>query len=110
MKLSLLEPIWVRKTDVGYREVATKAEAQGVRFLCPKCYAANSGPIGTHQIICWSRTLGVPDGATPGPGRWTFAGELANLTINGDPPGNARSVQLNGGCAWHGHVTDGEAV
>lgn len=110
MKFSLLRPKWIRTTPDGFRIVETKAEAQGVMFLCPKCYAANGGVVGTHMILCWSRTLGTPDDKTPGPGRWTFAGDLANLSINGDPPGNARSVQLHGGCAWHGHVTAGEAT
>lgn len=90
--------------------MTTKAAAQGVQFLCPKCFAANGGPVGTHMVICWSRSLGVADDVRPGPGRWTFDGELSNLTINGDPPGNARSVALGGGCEWHGHVTAGDAT
>ena len=36
---------------------------------------------------------------------------FADLTLNGDPPGNARSVLLTGdGCAWHGFVTGGEVT
>jgi hypothetical protein len=96
----------IRTEDVSF------AEAQGVMFLCPKCFAQNAGPVGTHSIICWSRSRGVPDTVSPKPGRWTMAGTgLHDLTLNGDPPGRARSVLLTGdGCKWHGHVTNGDAA
>lgn len=91
--------------------VETIAEAQGVRFLCPKCFAANGGSVGTHGVLCWSRSRGVPDDARPGPGRWKLDGtSFEDLTLNADPPSWARSVALAGGCAWHGHVTNGDAV
>lgn len=88
------------------------AIAQGVMFGCPKCYAANGNTmVGTHQVVCWSRSRGVPDGIEPGPGRWRLDGlGIDDLTLNADPPNNARSVALNGGCAWHGFVTNGEAA
>jgi hypothetical protein len=90
--------------------VDTITEAQGLIFLCPKCFAANKGPVGTHAVICWSRSRGVPDEAKPS-GRWTLDGTGMNdLTLNGDPPGSARSVLLKGGCAWHGHITNGEVT
>ena len=34
-----------RDGHVYHHEVATLAESQGVRFLCPKCFAANNGPV-----------------------------------------------------------------
>lgn len=87
------------------------ADAQGVEFLCPKCFADNNGPVGTHMVMLWSRSRGVPDDATPGPGRWTLHGtSYADLTVHGDPVGNPRSVQLNGGCGWHGFITNGEVT
>lgn len=87
------------------------ATAQGVDFLCPKCFVANGGEEGTHRVICWSRSRGVPDDVTPGPGRWALDGTgVHDLTLNADPPSGARSVQLNGGCAWHGFVTNGDAT
>lgn len=112
MKLSELEAVFIALTPNGHREVATIAEAQGVRFLCPKCFAANGGPVGTHGVICWSRSRGVPDDVRPAPGRWALDGtSIGDLTLNADPPGTARSVQLlGGGCAWHGFVTNGEAT
>lgn len=92
-----------------FRYVDSIADAQGVWFLCPKCYAANAGRIGTHAVICWNRT--VPDDMDPKPGRWALHGTgLHDLTLNSDPPGSARSVLLKGGCAWHGFITDGEVT
>lgn len=90
-------------------EVDTIQEAQGVRFLCPVCFETNNGPVGTHGVICWSRSRGIPDGVQPGPGRWLLVGTgLADLTLNGD--GGSRSVALtgDGGCKAHFHVTNGE--
>lgn len=110
ISLEFLDAAFIRKTERGFAEVASKAEAHGVMFLCPKCYQANNGPVGTHMVICWSRSAGAPDDATPGPGRWRMDGAgLDDLTLNADPPSNARSVQLDGGCGWHGYVTSGRA-
>jgi hypothetical protein len=92
-------------------EVESITEAHGVMFLCPACYRVNNGPAGTHAVICWSRSRGVPDEVQPGPGRWRLDGTgLDDLTLNAEQPGGARSVQLNGGCSWHGFVTNGAAV
>ena len=85
---------------------STLEEASGIIFLCPKCFEANHGPIGTHSVICYFAGR-VPDWLEPGPGRWYPAGTgLADLTFVG--PG-AVSVQLNGGCNWHGFVREGRA-
>lgn len=116
MKLALLDARFVRYSEsaegvVTITHVPTIAAAQGIRFLCPKCFEQNSGPVGTHQVICWSRSRGVPDEARPQPGRWALEGSgLDDLTLNADPPGTARSIQLHGGCEWHGFVTNGEAA
>ncbi len=88
--------------------VDTLAGADGVWFLCPKCFAANGGPIGTHMVGCYFVGR-VPDWLEPGPGRWNPSGSgLDDLTFV--PPG-AVSVHLTGGgCGWHGFVTDGAAA
>ena len=111
MRLLDLEPQLLtyrpRKGRVYHHKVKTIARAQGVRFLCPKCFCANGGKVGTHGVICWSRSRGVPDTATPGPGRWTLLGTgLHDLTL-GPEPGKSHSVPLIGGCAWHGYVEGG---
>lgn len=85
-------------------------DAQGIEFLCPKCFAANGGPVGTHAVVCWSRSRGVPDKAEPAPGRWLMRGTgFDDLTLDAEP-GQTRSVLLLGGCAWHGFVTNGEVT
>lgn len=116
MRLTELKPQFIRhevRDGATYHvRVDAIGQAQGVRFLCPKCYAANGGPVGTHSVVCWSRSRGVPDDVLPGPGRWTLDGSgYEDLTLNGDPPGRARSVLLTGpGCGWHGFITNGEAT
>jgi hypothetical protein len=88
--------------------VATLAEADGVSFLCPKCFAENGGPVGTHSVICWFQDR-VPDDAFPKPGRWNPVGtSLDDLSFV--PGKKSHSVLLTGeGCAWHGFVTNGDA-
>ena len=113
MKLADLQPALlsyvVGPDGVSWRRVEDLAAAQGLKFLCPACYAANGGPKGTHSVICWSRSRGVPDDAAPGPGRWVLAGSsLEDLSLWAEP-GQTRSIQLNGGCNWHGYITDGRA-
>ncbi len=94
-----------------FKHVDSLAEANGIWFLCPKCFAANSGPSGTHGVICWSRSRGAPEDIEPLPGRWSMNGtSLDDLTLNVDPPGTARSVLLIGGCEWHGFVNNGDAA
>lgn len=114
MKLSELSGAFVALTYDGHmRRVDTIEEAQGVIFKCPKCWKDKGGPIGVHSVICWSRSRGVPDDITPGPGRWRLVGTgIDDLSLMADPPGKMKSVHLTGagGCGWHGFVTDGDAA
>lgn len=106
MKLAELEPQFIRRTEEGnHRFVDTLGEAQGVMFLCPKCFAANAGNVGTHYVLAWFRDHGVPDDEVPGPGRWTPSGTgVVDLSLT-------PSVHLPGeGCGWHGFVTNGSIV
>jgi hypothetical protein len=89
-------------------EVDVLTEAHGVCFLCPKCYADNGGPVGTHSVICWFVGK-VPDDVDPKPGRWTPKGtDLGDLTFV-PSAGRSCSVLLTGGCQWHGFVVGGSA-
>jgi len=110
MKLVDLEPQFHRiekRTDgTFFPDVDDLASAQGIRFLCPVCFAANAGPVGTHCVIAWFKDRGVPDDETPGPGRWIPSGTgYTDLTLT-------PSIHLSGegGCGWHGHVTAGEVT
>lgn len=108
MKLLELEPQFLRYEPGFMHYVPTLAEAQGIRFLCPKCFLANKGKVGTHGVICWSSSRGVPDIAQPGPGRWKMSGTgYQDLTLSAEP-GKSDSVLLLAGCVWHGFVRNGE--
>lgn len=93
-----------RMDEVEYRvHVDTLAEAHGIRFLCPICVETSG-----HGVVCWFEGK-VPDGVTPGPGRWTPKGTgIDDLSFV--PGRQSHSVQLLGGCRWHGHVIDGHAT
>lgn len=107
MLLRDLDPQWLapERDDEGrlcWREVATRAEAQGIMFLCPKCFMENRGPIGTHAVVCWSPE--VPPEFKPGPGRWRLEGESYDVL---SLVANSSSVQLVGGCNAHFFVRAG---
>lgn len=108
MRLADLEPHWITEVQPGgchrkdrvYRDGAV----QGILFLCPLCFAANSGPIGTHSVLVPFKDRGVPDDAYPGMARWTAEGRtFDDLTVT-------PSILIKGGCGWHGFVTAGEAI
>lgn len=94
---------------VGPREhwvtVDTIAEADGIRFVCPKCY--NDPPVGregAHSIVCWFVGK-VADHVEPKPGRWIPSGSgIDDLTFAGP---NSASVALTGGCMAHFFVRNG---
>ena len=88
--------------------VDTLAEADGLFFLCPKCFTENGGDIGTHCVICWFEGK-VPDEVCPKPGRWNPVGTgIDDLSFV--PGAKSHSVLLMGGCNWHGFVTNGDAT
>lgn len=110
MRLRDLDGQFVRRhagPPETHEYVADLAGADGLMFLCPKCYAANSGKIGTHSVLCWFVGR-VPDDVDPKPGRWNPAGTgIDDLTFVA--PG-AVSVLLLSGCGWHGFVSNGDAA
>lgn len=110
MKLRDLEARFLKvESKKSFSEVDTLAEAQGIIFLCPKCFEAHQGKQGTHSVICWFKDRGVPEDLHPWPGRWIPAGTgIDDLTFVGP---DAASVFLNGGgCQWHGFVKNGDAA
>jgi hypothetical protein len=104
MRLVDLEPEFVKVVIPGqiYHDVDTMQEAQGVRFLCPKCFVDNGGRPGTHYVQVWFRDHGVGDEEVPKPGRWAVSGTgLEDLSLS-------PSILLGSGCRWHGFVEKGE--
>lgn len=106
MKLTELEPQFLEsKNPVTDHYVDKIEEAQGIIFLCPKCFLENKGSKGTHSVICWNPT--VPQDRNPKPGRWNLVGTgYDDLSlVNG-----SSSVALNGGCNAHFYVKNGEII
>lgn len=103
--LSQLKPTFLKRIDSHrFRKVETLAEADGVQFLCPKCFDANGGAVGTHSVICWSPS--VSQDTSPTPGRWELHGtSLEDLTL----VAGSSSVLLTGdGCQAHFFVRNGQ--
>lgn len=106
MKLTELDAMFVRREVRDGREyyepVDDIASADGVLFQCPKCFATNNGPVGTHSILCWQPR--IPPDVDPKPGRWSFVGtSLADLSL----VAGSSSVLLTGGCNAHFFVRNG---
>jgi hypothetical protein len=103
VRLRDLEPQFLKIEDPKtHRYVDRLGEADAVRFLCPKCFAANGGNVGTHGVICWRPH--VPQDVTPNPGRWEMQGTgYDDLTL----VAGSSSVLLTGGCAAHFYVRNG---
>lgn len=115
MRLSQLEPQFLKVVQevpqqIWRRDVHNLSDADGIMFLCPKCFQENNGPIGTHRVVCWFRGK-VSDEIEPKPGRWTPQGTgIEDLTfIPGNPP-MLVSVLFKSGCGWHGLIQNGEAT
>lgn len=115
MKLRDLRAYFVGQYDheAGtMRHLDSVEGAQGIAFLCPKCFQENGGSVGTHSVLCWflnpRNAPPVPDEADPKPGRWEFSGDtIDDITFTGPA---AASVLITSGCMWHGFVKNGEAA
>ena len=124
MKLTELEPKFFRyevRTETwetvngpktGPREyripVKELGEAQCVQFLCPKCFAEWGSNYGVHYVEVTFSGRGVPNelgthNRAGNPTRWAVSGNnFSDLTTQ-------PSILLEGGCNWHGFLTNGDA-
>ena len=92
--------------DGALKHVNVIGHADGVRFLCPKCFRENKGPVGTHSVVLFFSNCPRAK-ELMGHSGWNAAGnDLSDLTFTG--PG-AASVLIKGGCNWHGFVKSGYA-
>lgn len=106
MRLTELEPHWMTEVTAGgwRRGAPDQRSAQGVAFLCPKCFAANGGRVGTHTVLVLFRDRGVPADAYPSIARWAATGNtFDDLTTT-------PSILIGGGCEWHGFITNGDVT
>lgn len=110
VKLTDLQPTFLKHEpkdgqNIIIRDV-TIAEADGILFLCPKCYTENPGAARIHSVRCWSPKISKT--VDPSPGRWALVGTgFHDLSLEATP---ARSVLLDGGCNAHFLVTNGEVM
>lgn len=113
MRLTELEPQFMRYESRDGHEytcpVAGLSEAQGLWFLCPKCFQQNGGSVGTHMCDVTFAGRGALDhhgsrNKDGKPTRWNVSGtDFDNLTTT-------PSIQIEGGCNWHGYITNGEVT
>lgn len=106
LKLIELEPKFVtRKDDNHYQPHDDISKADGIWFLCPKCFRELGGSIGCHMVMCWCPS--VPQTTLPTPGRWNLQGTgYLNLTL----VAGSSSVLLISGCKAHFLVKNGEII
>jgi hypothetical protein len=106
LKLAQLEPaLYIIESPRLYRRTRSLWAADGIWFLCPKCFQANGGRVGTHQVACWRPR--VPQTISPTPGRWEFQGtSLKDLSL----VAGSSSILLTSGCQAHFFVTNGEIL
>lgn len=103
MRLTKLDGQFVRYLDATHfhMEGVSFADADGVMFLCPQCYAKNGGDVGTHSVLVWFAGRKAPPDVEPSP-RWAVSGTgLDDLTLN-------PSINCPGD--WHGWVRNGDAT
>lgn len=112
MKLTELEPSLYRyetRNSVEQWKVPVKSlsDAQCIMFLCPKCFVDNNGKVGTHQV----EVTFEGRGATPEQGSHNKAGKPTRWNVSGNGFNDltlAPSILNEGGCAWHGFITNGQ--
>lgn len=105
LALTELDPHFLKwKDDTHFQRVDAIEEANGVLFLCPRCFL-NKGKqsVGVHSVLCWAPT--VPQTTSPTPGRWTMQGtSYTDLTL----VAGSSSILLTGpGCGAHFFIRSG---
>jgi hypothetical protein len=108
VKLAELEPQLYRYAgEKTFTPVETVAEADSVMFLCPACFLANAGAVGTHSVRVDFAGKAVPAEVAIRNGQgqpvwWNASGnDVSDLTLS-------PSILLLHDCKWHGFVTNGE--
>jgi hypothetical protein len=102
VKLIDLEPTFLQIVGPGRRLRIDTLPADGLMFLCPKCFLANKGNVGTHSVCCWQPH--VPQTELPTPGRWSLVGTgYHDLTL----VAGSSSILLTSGCHAHFFIRNG---
>lgn len=105
MRLLDLDPHWCKRSSANSWWVDREEgqpipfdAADGVLFLCPRCFTLNHGEVGTHSVLCWRPR--VPQDISPKPGRWEFTGTgFADLTLVAGSSSVLLTSDLSAECA-----------
>jgi len=95
------------QTRTVFHPVESVAEAHGVRFLCPKSFAKNGGPVGTHSVYVFF--TGSPHAGHNAAGqevRWQVAGgtTIDDLQLTPSILEQDDEMPPEYRCGWHGFV------
>lgn len=107
LKLIELECCFIHyDNDSNFHIVDNIKEADGIEFICPKCFELNNYERpGVHPIICWEPN--VPQTINPIPGRWNLIGtSLKDLELKA----GSSSILLTSGCGAHFFIRNGQIV
>lgn len=113
MRLITLKPQFLKLENSPGESAAAKSkvvsditEADGIMFICPKCYMDNGmTEKGTHHILCW--TPKIPTEVNPKPGRWNLVGtNFRDISL----VAGSSSILLTGGCNAHFWIRNGEII
>lgn len=90
-------------------DVDSVAEADGIMFLCPACFAKNGGAVGTHSVLVSFEGRNVPDGAGSRgdggkPTRWAVSSSSLDDLVLTPSILLGSSQPVDQGCHWHGFV------
>lgn len=82
------------------------ADAHGVRFLCPKSFAKNGGPKGTHSVYVFFTGSPYAGHNTAGQEvRWQVSGNtLEDLCLSPSILEQDEGAPPEHRCGWHGFV------
>lgn len=102
VRLAQLDPhfvILIPGTKPMLKRVGSIELADGLGFLCPKCWRDSLGK-STVRVLVW-QPLKVPEAALPGPGRWAIVGTgVDDLSLLARAP----VIDPSHGCGWRGVV------
>jgi hypothetical protein len=107
MELTELEPQFIKRiTNDHFQDVDNIKEADGVVFICPRCYADNNfKKRKVHRVICWQPH--IPQSMHPVPGRWKFLGTgYDDLTL----VSGSSSIFIQEGCQAHFYIANGKVI
>jgi len=101
MTLVSLEPMFIKVyRDGAFTGVQRMEQADGLTFLCPKCF----GTYQMHWIRIWRPH--VSTNILPGPGRWEFVGTgLSDLTLRAS---HTQDLKTESKCKAHFAIRNGK--